>query len=110
METPMRLVFLALPALLAACGGSSADSASADTATSTGATADGAALYATHCAGCHGASGQGGSGPSLRDEVPDASDAELRDIIVNGDGSMPAIPVPADDLPVLIDYLRVTFG
>ncbi len=110
----MRLTFLALPALLVACGSSSADSAGTDTATSTdtasGSSADGAALYATHCGGCHGASGQGGSGPDLRDEVPETDDAELRDIIVNGDGSMPAIPVPADDLPVLIDYLRVTFG
>lgn len=101
----MRLTFLAL---LVACGDSSSDSAGTDSAT--GSTADGAALYATYCAGCHGATGQGGSGPDLHDEVPDASDAELEDVILRGDGSMPPVPVPADDLPVLLDYLRATFG
>jgi cytochrome c551 len=115
----LRLAFLALPALLVACGGSAKDTAGTDTSTDTAtgtstatdSSADGAVLYSTYCASCHGANGQGGSGnPSLRDEVPETSDAELRDVILNGDGRMPAISVPSDDLPVLIAYLRTTFG
>ena len=109
----MRPAFLlALPALLAACGGSTEDTAGTDTTTgtSTGSTADGAPLYGDSCAACHGASGGGGSGPNLHGEIPETDDAELRDIILNGEGSMPAIAVPSDDLPVLIDYLRATFG
>ncbi len=113
----MRLTFLALPALLVACGGSAKDTADTSTDTATGtstgtdSSADGAVLYSTYCASCHGANGQGGGGnPSLRDEVPETSDAELRNVILNGDGRMPAISVPADDLPVLISYLRATFG
>ena len=101
-------LLLALPALLAACGASAKDTAG--TSTGTDASADGAALYATYCASCHGASGQGtASAPGLDGEIDD-SDAELRDTILNGDGSMPPVPVPDEDLPALIAYLRATFG
>ena len=120
----MRLTVVAFLSALVACGGDSSDTAGADTAaadtssnadssstadTSSGA-ADGAALYASHCAACHGADGSGGSGPNLSREVPTMTDAQLETIIQNGRGRMPSIAVPEADLPVLIDYLRTTFG
>jgi mono/diheme cytochrome c family protein len=123
----------ALLALLVACGGTSAaDTAVSDpstatssgtdtspatdtstgtaSGTSTGTGSEGAALYATYCAGCHGADGGGGTGPSLGSNVGGKSDDALRTLITEGQGYMPPIGIPAEDIPALIAYLRATFG
>ncbi len=49
-------------------------------------------LYGRRCAGCHGGDRQGGSGPALKPGSPSAAKppAELREVIVNGKGGMPA--------------------
>jgi mono/diheme cytochrome c family protein len=90
---------------LVACGGSSTDTASV-----TGDTTAGADVYATSCAACHGASGEGGTGPAMADEVPGKTDAELEDIVLNGEGSMPAVSLGDQDLADLLAYLRAEFG
>ncbi len=122
----------ALLAVLVACGGTStgntagshtatATSSGTDTSTttdmstgtasgtSTGTGSEGAVLYATYCAGCHGADGGGGAGPSLGYNVSGKSDDALRTLITEGQGYMPPIGIPAEDIPALIAYLRATF-
>lgn len=69
----------------------------------------GAAVYTSSCSSCHGADGAGASGPSLFDEVPGKTDAELSDIIENGKDSMPAIGTSGQDLADLLAYLHATF-
>ncbi len=91
--------------LLVACGGSSTDTASV-----TGDATAGADVYATSCAACHGASGEGGTGPAMADEVPGKSDAEIEDIVLNGEGSMQAVSLGDQDLADLLAYLRAEFG
>ncbi len=47
----------------------------------------GASVYVRECAGCHGAAGEGGTGPSLK--VSTLGEAERREVIAGGAGSMP---------------------
>ncbi len=94
-----------LTLMLLACGSDGKD---------TGATADasaGATVYAQSCAGCHGdpLTG-GGTAPLLADEVPGESDDELRDVILNGEGDMPAIALTEQEVTDVIAYLRETIG
>jgi mono/diheme cytochrome c family protein len=72
--------------------------------------AAGEQVFADTCAVCHGADGTGGIGPSLLDEVPDASDAELQDVIQNGDGEMPAQSLDDQQTADVIAYMRDLWG
>ncbi len=71
----------------------------------------GEALYAA-CASCHGVDGAGTEAyPSLIEEIPEKSDAEITDIVLNGTGSMAGYPDFDDqDIADLLAYLRATFG
>lgn len=66
---------------------------------------DGAALFATYCAGCHGADATGGVGPNLLDEVEAGEEEEAISVILEGDGSMPAIPVTEAEAAAIVDYV-----
>jgi mono/diheme cytochrome c family protein len=77
--------------------------------------AHGEDLYAG-CAACHGPDGAGGIdingtlSADLREEIPEMTDAELENVIENGDG--PAMPPQYDDPQDIADvmaYLRETF-
>jgi mono/diheme cytochrome c family protein len=70
-----------------------------------GGSEDGAALYATYCAACHGADGTGASGPNLLDEVEAGEEAEAITVILEGDGSMPPIPVTEAEAAAIVDYI-----
>lgn len=48
---------------------------------------NGALVYAANCAACHGADGTGGSGPDITGE--DDQD-EVTEVVLNGEGGMPA--------------------
>ncbi len=78
-----RLTPLLLLPLLVACKG---DDGSTDTAPLEGDAANGAELYTSNCSSCHGADGEGSFGPALQGLTDDASDAELSDVILNGEG------------------------
>jgi mono/diheme cytochrome c family protein len=88
--TSTKLKLLALTALLftlPACGPSDRAVSIADM---TGEATSGAALYTMHCASCHGASARGGSGPNLISELGEEDDADLIDVVLEGDGDMPS--------------------
>lgn len=76
------LLFL-LP-LLVACGSDRADTVLGLEGDATA----GELVFADTCASCHGVDGTGGTGPDLTAESED--DAELVEVILYGDGEMPA--------------------
>lgn len=78
--------------------------------TDTGASDAGYAVYLSYCSACHGADGRGASGPDLRREVPEMSDAELRQIITEGEDEMPGFDLSAEQMTDLIAWLRASFG
>ncbi len=96
-------------ALLACSGGKDSGSDLTGDATA------GAEAYAGSCEGCHGADGTlgveiGGSPSSdLNVEVPEKSDAELTDIILNGYDNMPAQSLSEQEAADCVAYLRETF-
>lgn len=71
----------------------------------------GATVFADTCASCHGASGEGveGYSPSMTEEVPELSDAEIEDVILNGYEEMPAQDLTAQEVADVIAYLNETF-
>lgn len=111
------LLASALFLMLPACSGSKDDTSGGDdTSSVTGDATSGETLFTDSCAGCHGSDGTGGldigGTPSadLTVEVPEKSDSELSDIIMNGYGSaMPSQYTDAQDVADVIAYLRATF-
>ena len=77
---------------------------------------DPAAAFKTNCAACHGADGrgQGPIGKALHvkdlgsDEVQSQSDQELKKIIADGKGKMPAYKskLSDDDIAALVTFIR----
>lgn len=69
----------------------------------------GESLYAATCAACHGANGRGtAQAPSLVPRVNSDDDAGLATYLRAGnpERGMPPAPVPVNQLPVLVTYLR----
>ncbi|HLR81471.1 MAG TPA: cytochrome c [Bacillota bacterium] len=62
-------------------------------------------LYKQNCASCHGEDLSGGAGPDLNNAGANNSADEIKDIIVNGQGSMPAQDLPEEDAQTLADWL-----
>src|SRR5699024_4826816 len=63
-------------------------------------------IFESNCASCHGGDLSGGAGPDLTAVGADHSSDEIKDIIENGVGSMPAQEqVSEDDATTLSDWL-----
>jgi len=63
-------------------------------------------VYAEKCASCHGAKGEGGIGPKLAgNPILNAPEA-VAEIVRNGRGSMPAIPLSDQEMAALLAYLK----
>jgi mono/diheme cytochrome c family protein len=71
--------------------------------------ANGGDIFASTCANCHGPNGNDGSAPDLTVQVPAQSDEELRTIISDGQGYMPAQDITGTDLDDTLAYLRMQF-
>jgi mono/diheme cytochrome c family protein len=101
----MRRLWRVLP-LVAACNGGGSGGSRTDTILSlSGDDAAGETIYADNCAICHAADGSGGSGPSLNGEE---LDAELVNVILNGEDSMPSFDELSDqEIADLIAWLDV---
>lgn len=67
--------------------------------------ASGQRVFLQKCAACHGPQAQGGIGPRLAGnpitKVPEA----IREIVKNGRGQMPAVPLNDQELQALLEYL-----
>lgn len=75
-----------------------------------GGSTDGAALFASGCTGCHGADGDSGYAPDLSDEVPGEDIEDLKEVIMFGDGAMPAIYPDDAQATAVAQYLLDTFA
>lgn len=71
---------------------------------------DGASIFATHCAGCHGTDGTNGSAPDLSQAVPLLSDADLMNVLQNGQNYMPAPELDSSQEDMLFLHLRDLYG
>ncbi len=97
---------IALTLLLVACAGTDKE-----TGGLVGDPEAGADVYATNCASCHGANGEGGTGSAMTEAVPESTDAQIEDEIVNGnDEGMPAFTLEDQEMADLLAYLRETYG
>ncbi|MEZ4323288.1 MAG: cytochrome c [Myxococcota bacterium] len=77
----------------------------------TGDAANGSSIYASRCVSCHAADGTGGIGPSLVDYVPGASDTDILDVVIEGEGTMPSAGDLEDqELADLLAHLNAEFG
>ncbi|WP_337845019.1 tetratricopeptide repeat protein [Thermus sp.] len=67
---------------------------------------DGRTVYLARCAACHGQEGEGGVGPRLKEnpilKVPEA----VREIVLKGRGTMPAVTLSEEELKALLGYLK----
>ncbi len=63
-------------------------------------------VYAEKCAACHGAKGEGGVGPKLAGNpilnVPEA----VAEVVRNGRGTMPAVPMSDEEMAALLAFLK----
>jgi cytochrome c550 len=62
-------------------------------------------LYNKSCISCHGDQMQGGIGPKLTDVGSRLSVDEIKNVLANGQGAMPAGLVPADKLDEMATWL-----
>src|SRR5699024_12214216 len=73
--------------VLGACGGGNDDNASNNN--NSGDSAAGEEVYQQNCASCHGDDLSGEAGPSLETIGADLDVDDIKDVIENGQGSMP---------------------
>ena len=71
-----------------------------------GKTPSGQAVFLARCAVCHGALGQGGSGPALKGNPILKAEEAVREIVQNGRGAMPPVPLSEAELKALLEYLK----
>lgn len=63
-------------------------------------------VFLARCAACHGALGQGGVGPALKGNPILRAEDAVREIVLKGRGSMPAVPLSKAELEALLQYLK----
>ncbi|BAW02576.1 cytochrome c biogenesis factor [Thermus thermophilus] len=66
---------------------------------------DGKSVYEARCAACHGLQGEGGVGPRLKGNPILKAPEAVREIVLKGRGTMPAVPLSEEELGALLDYL-----
>ena len=105
-------MFTLVLALLVGCNGTGKD----DTSGTGGDPDAGQAVYTTYCSACHGDDGKlgletgGVASSDLTVAVPALSDDELHDVIMEGEGAMPAQTSDETEIADCIAWLRQTFG
>lgn len=87
---------------LAACGGGDKEATNNN---ESAAAPDGEAIAMKSCVSCHGGELQGANGPALNDVGSRLSEAEILDIINNGQGGMPPGVVKGEDAEAVAKWL-----
>ncbi|ELK47075.1 UNVERIFIED_CONTAM: cytochrome c [Halobacillus marinus] len=116
MEKWWLVLCLGLVLVLAACGGGQEDGTQDDTgsdeqteedagADSNGDASAAEAVYQANCTNCHGGNLEGGFGPSLTTIGSKYSADEIKEIILNGRGSMPQQDVSEEDADLVANWL-----
>lgn len=107
MKKKLLALLMGTSLVLAACGGGDDDAKDKGNNTSGDtASANGEELYNQKgCAGCHGGDLKGGVGPDLTAIGGTLSADEIKTVILDGKGQMPAQPVSEDEAQSLADWL-----
>lgn len=63
-------------------------------------------IYKQNCISCHGDAYQGGVGPALKGVADRLSEDEVKDVITNGRGAMPAGLVEESNLDAMAKYIH----
>ncbi|QFT90632.1 Cytochrome c-551 precursor [Bacillus sp. THAF10] len=92
---------------LAACGGGGNEGkeTSGDGEFAMVENAEAEELFNQSCIGCHGGNMEGGSGPSLQKVGSKYSEEEIKNIILNGKGSMPVVINDENEAATLAGWL-----
>jgi mono/diheme cytochrome c family protein len=86
--------------------GGEGETAEGETAEGETADVDADTVYQNNCSMCHGADLTGGAGPDLTAAGATYSEDEIKDIIQNGKGGMPAVPaVQGEELDAIASWL-----
>lgn len=109
----MRLWSSLMLVVCVACADEGGSSADVDAVLAlTGDATAGADVFAGSCgqSTCHAADGSGGEGVDLREHIPEHTDAQLVELMIDGEGEMPATGLTAQEEADVLAYLRETFG
>ncbi|NND03501.1 MAG: cytochrome c [Acidimicrobiia bacterium] len=99
-----RLALVAVSLIAAALGGCSTAASDAPL--------DPPELYQRHCAACHGETGEGTTaGSKLVDLRSRFGPSSLRDVVVDGVGTMPGMPgLSIQDVDMIVEYALDEFS
>ncbi|WP_160157224.1 cytochrome c551 [Geobacillus sp. TFV-3] len=107
MKWKLAAMFLGVSLALAACGGGG-DKAGENNGGSNGGGDTAAAaeqIFKQNCASCHGQDLSGGVGPNLQKVGSKYSKDEIKNIIANGRGAMPAGIIKGEDADKVAEWL-----
>lgn len=106
MKWKLAAMFLGVSLALAACGGGGDNAGNNNGNNGGGDTAASAEqIYKQNCASCHGQDLSGGVGPNLQKVGSKYSKEQIKEIIVNGRGAMPAGIIKGEDADKVAEWL-----
>ncbi|KZM58441.1 cytochrome C551 [Geobacillus stearothermophilus] len=108
MKWKLAALFLGASLALAACGGGDDNAGDQNGGNNNGGGDTVAAaeqIYQQNCASCHGQDLSGGVGPNLQKVGSKYSTDEIKDVIVNGRGAMPAGIIKGEDADKVAEWL-----
>ncbi|MED5074771.1 cytochrome c [Anoxybacillus geothermalis] len=108
MKWKLAALFLGASLALAACGGGDDNAGDQNGGNNNGGGDTVAAaeqIYQQNCASCHGQDLSGGVGPNLQKVGSKYSADEIKDVIANGRGAMPAGIIKGEDADKVAEWL-----
>ncbi|AMV12246.1 cytochrome C551 [Geobacillus thermoleovorans] len=107
MKWKLATMFLGVSLALAACGGGGDNAGEKNGGSNGGGDTAAAAeqIFKQNCASCHGQDLSGGVGPNLQKVGSKYSKDEIKNIIVNGRGAMPAGIIKGEDADKVAEWL-----
>ncbi|NNU84976.1 cytochrome c [Geobacillus sp. BMUD] len=106
MKWKLAAMFLGVSLALAACGGGGDNAGNNNGNNGGGDTAASAEqIFKQNCASCHGQDLSGGVGPNLQKVGSKYSKDEIKNIIANGRGAMPAGIIKGEDADKVAEWL-----
>ncbi|MGG3210352.1 cytochrome c551 [Geobacillus stearothermophilus] len=106
MKWKLAAMFLGVSLALAACGGGGDNAGNNNGNNGGGDTAASAEqIFKQNCASCHGQDLSGGVGPNLQKVGSKYSKEQIKEIIVNGRGAMPAGIIKGEDADKVAEWL-----
>ncbi|AOL35767.1 c-type cytochrome [Geobacillus thermoleovorans] len=107
MKWKLAAMFLGVSLALAACGGGGDNAGEKNDGSNGGGDTAAAAeqIFKQNCASCHGQDLSGGVGPNLQKVGSKYSKDQIKDIIANGRGAMPAGIIKGEDADKVAEWL-----